>query len=189
MNHSSAPDADCKPCPVTGDHTQLQQMKDRTRKGWKDPKKNCYKWGQQSPRKVLSKQEEQFDKKQKNEEENHRWRGAEKWKIKEGRKKRCEKGQHSRKQQRKRQGEHRTENRVRPRVTWVIIPLNFTRSCFTTDPGVGPTSRALPHTFNKLRVLRCVCSVYVCVIHSKTIGDGIQDSNKSKVNLTKVNQR
>lgn len=39
--------------------------------------------------------------------------------------------------------------------------LNFTRSRFTTDPRAGPPSRALPHTFNKLRALLCVLCVCV----------------------------
>lgn len=41
--------------------------------------------------------------------------------------------------------------------------LNFTRSCFTKDPRAGPTSWALPHTFNKLRELLCLLWVCVCV--------------------------
>lgn len=46
--------------------------------------------------------------------------------------------------------------------------LNFTRNCFTKDPRAGPTSRALPHTFNKLRVLWCVLCVYVCQEQCRT---------------------
>ena len=43
--------------------------------------------------------------------------------------------------------------------------LNFTRSRFTKDPRAGPTSRALPHTFNKLRELLCV--LYACVCYTE----------------------
>lgn len=43
--------------------------------------------------------------------------------------------------------------------------LNFTRSRFTKDPRAGTTSRALPHTFNKLRELLCV--LYACVCYTE----------------------
>lgn len=52
--------------------------------------------------------------------------------------------------------------------------LNFTRSRFTKDPRAGPTSRAPPHTFNKLRALLCVFNV--CVSNRRR---GVENSELS----------
>lgn len=49
-------------------------------------------------------------------------------------------------------------------------PLNFTRNRFTKDPRAGPTSRALPHTFYKLRTYLCV--FYLCVCHTEVKSSG-----------------
>lgn len=76
--------------------------------------------------------------------------------------------------------------------------LNFTRSRFTKDPRAGPASRALPHTFNKLRALLCVlrvCTLCMCVCHTEVDSSGklhavyYELKQTQKLNLNTQQQR